>query len=310
MRAVVRAPAIPFVAQIVIGLFDAEQRNPELLVAVEGSRTAWKRPLAAIFDLPGASTDWGWNFDRLDRVGLFVGSPGWKPARHGKIYTVRLARTMTAGFRIADGAVVWRDRGSTFWCTYLPCPDAAEASYSSPGAGGTETLGVRIRSTGSLSGTMTSRVPHLSRDARASIEGFDPRTGRTRWRFAAGRNVALISHQLQPTRLDADTIAIRDAGGKLVALDLRSGSRRPLQPDAHGWCRAEVLYRQSYRYPGTPVGTPSLYAGQPSLFPCTARQRRLPTPRRAARFVGEIGAAAHGLVAWADKTAVHAVPGG
>ena len=134
--------------------------------------------------------------------------------------------------------------------------------------------------------------------------------GRTRWRFAAGRNVALISHQLQPTRLDADTIAIRDAGGKLVALDLRSGSRRPLQPDAHGWCRAEILYRQSYRYPGTPVGTPSLYAGQPSLFPCTARQRRLPTPRRAARFVGEIGAAAHGLVAWADKTAVHAVPEG
>src|SRR5262249_38380855 len=59
-------------------LFDPADTTPELIIATSGEHESWRRPLRAIFTLPGASTDWGWNFDRANRPGLFVGSPGWK----------------------------------------------------------------------------------------------------------------------------------------------------------------------------------------------------------------------------------------
>src|SRR5919201_1461575 len=99
---------------------------------VNNGRVRWRSALRSVFTLPGASSDWGWNFDRANRVSLFVGSPGWKPVKMTPTHFVAdLSRAMTAGFRIDDGAVVWRSRGM-YLCNYLVCPGGSQAGFSGP----------------------------------------------------------------------------------------------------------------------------------------------------------------------------------
>src|SRR5439155_15437899 len=138
-----------------------------------GPRIAWRRPLAAIFPLAGASTDWGWNFERVSRPRLFVGTPGWPPIRRTPArLTFDLSRSMTAGFRIRDGAVVWRTWGS-YLCGYLQCPGVRGGSASSPSDARSDgpSLGVRLRATGTVSAAAgANALPVASRDARARLE--------------------------------------------------------------------------------------------------------------------------------------------
>src|SRR5437016_3628478 len=63
------------------GLYDPGQRKPELLEASRGSSIGWRERLATVFPPAGASTDYGWNFDRYNRLGLFIGGPGWAPLK-------------------------------------------------------------------------------------------------------------------------------------------------------------------------------------------------------------------------------------
>ena len=292
------------------GLYDPGGRKPERLVATRGSRVAWRRPLAAIFPLPGASTDWGWNFDRVSRAGLFVGSPGWAPTRLSRTRaTLDLARSMTAGFRIRDGAVVWRSRGN-YLCTYLPCPGGVEGGTSSVAgarAGG-PSVGVRLRATGTLSGDLRGNsFPVPSRDARARLEGFDPGTGRTRWTFDAGHDPGLLTQVRLPPQVAAGTIVVRDRG-RFAALDLASGRRRRLARSAPGWCRKFSRYKEHAAYQPSSGPPITSYLGQYALFACRADGRRLPVPKRAPAFVGDAGAHVGGLVAWSDLDGVIAVP--
>jgi outer membrane protein assembly factor BamB len=292
------------------GLFDAGGRKPERLVATRGTRLAWRRPLAAIFPLAGASTDWGWNFDRIRRSGLFVGGPGWPPIRRTRHrVTFDLARSMTAGFRIRDGAAVWRSRGS-YLCGYLHCPgmSAGGASTSAASRSGGTSVGVRMRASGTISGDPSGNgLPVASPDARAVLEGFDPSSGRTRWTFDAGHDPGLLTQTRLPPQIAASTIALR-AGGRFVALDLANGRRRPLGPSARAWCMKITQYKEHTPY--QPSGGPPVtsYLGEYALFPCRPDARRLPTPRRAPAFVGDVGARAAGLVAWSDTSGVLASP--
>jgi hypothetical protein len=67
------------------GLYDPGVRDPERLTATRRAKVAWSRPLTAIFRLPGATSDSGWNFGRFEQLGLFVGSVGVTPeVRHGR----------------------------------------------------------------------------------------------------------------------------------------------------------------------------------------------------------------------------------
>jgi putative pyrroloquinoline-quinone binding quinoprotein len=291
-------------------LFDPGRRDPELLVATSGSRVAWRRALREIFPLPGASTDWGWNFDRAGGVGLYIGSPGWRPvSRSGRRLVVDLSRAMTAGFRIGDGAVVWRNRGASYVCNYLPCAGGLPAGFSGPlnASWRGPTVGLRARERGTARGEEGKIQTTLSAGTRTTLEGFDPATGHTRWSFPAGRNVGLITRTLLPPQLGAATIALADAAGQLRAVDLADGSRRALRPSAPAWCRKVVLYEQKVPYT-TANASITTYVGQYALFPCRADGRRRPTPRGIPPYVGAIGASTAGRIAWSDTTAVNAAP--
>jgi hypothetical protein len=104
------------------------------------------------------------------------------------------------------------------------------------------------------------------------------------------------------------TIALLDDHGRVRALDLRSGRRS--RPPATGWCRRDITYRQTVGF-DTEDGTVHEYVGQPGLLPCSATtERRIATPSPVPAFVGAIGAAAAGLVAWTDTGSVFARPAG
>jgi len=289
------------------GLFDPGQRNPEVLLATRAGRVTWRRPLSAVFTLRGASTDWGWNFDRAGRLGLYVGSPGWKPTRLTSTRFVSdLSKAMTAGFRIADGAVAWRSPG-TYMCNFLPCPGGSEAEFSTPAnAGGSSpTVAVRIRASGRISGSFNG-LPVASPSTRVTIEGFDPATGRSKWRYAAGHAAGLVTQRLLPPRIGADSIVL-PRGNRLIALDLLHGSTRPIAPAAGAWCRAPVLYRQRTAYSGANGARLTEYIGQFALFPCTARGGGRATRAAPPSFLSTITARSGGVVAWTDKHGVVAV---
>lgn len=289
------------------GLFDPGDRNPEVLIATNGARVSWRRPLRAVFTLPGASTDWGWNFDRAGRLGLFVGSPGWKPVRLTSTHFVSdLSKAMTAGSRISDGAVAWRSAG-TYMCTYLPCPGGSEVGFSSPitAHGSTPTVALRIRAVGRISGSF-SGLPVASPSTRVTLEGFDPASGHTRWRYAAGHAEGLITQRLLPPRIDANTIVL-PRGNRLVALDLLRGRTRAVAASAAAWCRAPVLYKQREGYQGANGSRLTTYIGQFALYPCTAKGRRRTTRAAPPRFVSAIGVRAENVIAWTDTAGVAAV---
>jgi hypothetical protein len=279
------------------GLYDAGTRNPELLVATRGSTVRWRRPLASIFALGDPSTDWGWNFGRIDALNLFVGSPGWGPLERTKRRVVwDLAREMTAGFRISDGSVVWRVSGARYMCEILPCRGGSLSSYASLDSGASSvTVGVRIRSRGTLTITRGGQ-PQLSPDTRVAIEGFDLASGRTRWSFDLGRNSDVIM-RTQLALAARNSIVVRDARRRLVALDLGDGSTVPMSAAAGAWCRKKIVYANRY-------------AGQDAAFPCTAANRKRSEPRSVPAFIAEIGARVGGLAVWTDTKGLRAAPVG
>jgi outer membrane protein assembly factor BamB len=286
------------------GLYDTGNRSPEALEALRGSRIAWVRPLAKIFPLRGVSTDWGWNFGRIERVGEFVGSVGSHPIRHSPTRSVfDLARTITAGFRIGDGSVVWRSRGTFVVCGVFPCPGDSQAGYSDTKV---ETSGgVRIvvlqRGSGRLTASLKNGKPRfaLSPGTTGKLEGVDPARGRLRWTFASDLDAAVLAGYKVPPLVGPSTVALRRSG-RFVAVNMLNGSAARLPPGP-AWCRTAIVYRLA----GSGGNT---HIGQYSMTPCQAGGGRVEIPARVQPFVGRVGAASTGLVAWSDTTGVFARP--
>jgi len=290
------------------GLFDPGTRSPETILATARGRVAWRLPLSRIFTLPHASSDGGWNFDRYEGQRLFVGSVGTEPTIVGGKATVHLDATMTAGFRIDTGQVAWRTAGLYSCGQPLPCPGRPHTGYSSPGepAGSGRPVGLRLIEHGSATFSINGGTPAISPGATVSIEGFDPATGGTTWSFDAGRNTGLISELLVPARIDEDSIAIRTAAGRLVALDLRTGSTRPISSSTHAWCERSIQYHLTNT--GYFGGRSGLYIGQDALYPCTPDGSRVALPTAVPALVGHIGAVTEAVTAWTDTNAVHGEP--
>lgn len=287
----------PDVREVDEGLRDPGLRRPDYLVAVRGAGTAWKVPLARIFGA-GSSTDYSWDFDRLVQPRLFVGSVGLTPLKITKTYeVVDLAKQVNAGFRISDGSLVWRDRGAILACGPLPCPGQPNSGRPTP----SPFVGLRLRMSGPLRVTSTGTFT-ASRDAKVTLEGFDPATGRTRWSFAAGHSVGLITQQLQPLRTGVARILLRIPSGRYVELDLRTGARHAVARSVPAWCRAAITYRLD-RVGGNRL----LYVGDESLYPCDAAGARTAIPAHVPAFI-ERNSTTSGVVAWADTTGVQAAP--
>jgi hypothetical protein len=291
----------PGIREIGDDLFDSGSRNPDYLIAIYGARTAWRVPLAGIFGA-GSSSDYGWNFDRLAKPRLFIGSVGFTPLKVTKTFeVVDLAKQVNAGFRISDGSLVWRNRGAILVCSLLPCPGQPAGDLSTPG----RFVGLRLRMTGTITVTFTETFTP-SRDATATLEGFDPASGRTIWTFDAGHSIGLLSFQLQPPQTGATRIVLRTPSGNYVDLDLRTGARHAVARTTPAWCRGSITYPESvpYRTAGHRL---TVYVGQASVYPCDAGGSRTAIPAHVPSFIA-VGSTTNGVVAWSDTTGVIAVP--
>jgi hypothetical protein len=289
-------------------LYDTGQRNPELLVATSGADIAWRRPLADIFSLAGASTDWGWTFQRLSRDGVFVGSPGAPPVRRtSSAMTSNLAHTMTAGFRINNGDVVWQDSGSFYLCELIRCPGAGVTPGSVTDRG--PSLGVRLRAHGLLRVRLGgAEGMSLSRGAHGVLEGFDPATGRTTWRFDAGRNVGLLTYTKLPALTGRTQVLLSDAAGHKVLLDLATG--HTTKPDTHtdAWCRDDTTYHLRKRPYGAVGDAPQKYVGEDARYRCDSRGHRSADPTHPSAELVQALPTAAGERVWSGPNGVFAVP--
>jgi outer membrane protein assembly factor BamB len=214
-------------------LFDAGGRSPEHLVATRGTSILWTKRLSTIFAAGWASSDNGWNFERNDRLGLFVGSVGPRLLSHsGSRCTLDLSTMKTVAFAIRDGAVAWRRPGFFACGAAVACPGDPQHGFDAPiaPAAAAASVGVRLVLTGLFTGNGTSH-PVLSPNARAVLQGFDPATGRTRWSFDAGRDPGLLTNEAPPPQVAHDAVVLRRSG-RLFAVDLRDGATRALPATA------------------------------------------------------------------------------
>lgn len=279
-------------------LFDPDTRKPEKLVAVNDGSVAWTRPFANVFPQPGMSTDYGWDFDRVPAVGLFVGSVGAKPVSITKTSMITsLSRNMTAGFRISDGTAVWRDAGSLYACNQpLPCPGTRGVGYRPP------TTGLRLRAMGTIRSRLSS-TPNLSPGTDVKVEGFDLATGKTLWSYDVGRDISLLAQT--PPLLGPYVVALPSPRDGTVALNLASGTHSLVRAGAVTWCQSTVTYKTQVGWQDLNGKIQYLRVGQQAIKPCRVSGAPVAIPKTVPGFVGTV---VDGLTVWSGPDKVTAAP--
>jgi outer membrane protein assembly factor BamB len=279
-------------------LYDLGTRKPEMFAAVNASKVSWQQPLASVFTIPGASTDNGWNFDRVPKVGLFVGSVMGAPISSTATSAVfDVSKTMTAGIRISDGTATWRDSGTQYACSELPCPgmtqrSAGTTTYHPP------TQGLRLRLRGIVKASK-SGSPTFT-DFNVILEGFALQSGKSLWSYDAGPARSLLESTSLP-QLAENTVVI-PVNKKLTALDVQTGSRTAIPAGANAWCQKPTRYTTDVPDGNSPTTS---YQGDDALFPCRPSGAAIAIPKTVPRFVGPM---LNGVVAWSDADKVVARP--
>lgn len=280
-----------------------------MVVATTGARVLWEQPLSRLFAGRALSTDWGWNFERVERAGLYVGSVGSRfPSPAGQENTIELSGGSTSGIAITDGAVRWRNPGSFYACGLFPCPGSARHSTDDGRAAvNGATVGVSLRPSGKAAFDPDRPLapPRLSADATLTIEGFDVRSGRTLWRFRADPRFVVTQTYAQTA---TSTVVVRDERGRLTALDLRSGASRHVAGSMPAWCRKSLRYTDLPGWTAPGGKRVTSYVGQDALTPCTADGKPRSAPVTVPRFVADFGAAAGGSAFWSGVKGVGAAP--
>ena len=290
------------------GLFDAGARSPETLVAASGPTVGWAGPLARMYSMAGESTDNGWNLDRINQIGLFVGSVGGPAASQTANKAVLdLSKTMTAGFRISNGSVVWTDNGTTYLCSILPCPGATLTASSGAGAGDSAGphVGLRIRGAGTITETRGNPTPTPSPGLRATLEGFDPASGRTTWTFDITSDIGLVTQSQLPPRVGQTEIILPGKAGVPVEVDLATGAERPVPAGTVAWCETPTTFKENPGYQASNGQVINDYTGNYAVLPCGPDQHQASDPAQAPAFVGP---AVDGLVIWSEPNKVVAAP--
>jgi hypothetical protein len=134
-----------------------------------------------------------------------------------------------------------------------------------------------------------------------TVEGFALRTGTTLWSFDAGPSQPLLENASLPA-LAENTIVVKGADRKLVALNLGNGARTPVPRGATAWCAKSTRYTTDVPDGRSPTTS---YQGDDALFPCGTTGAAATTPRTVPRFVGP---ALDGLIAWSEAHQVVARP--
>jgi hypothetical protein len=258
------------------GLSDLLVRNPEQIAVIRKGKIVWKHRLSDIFE-DDRSTDFGWDFEKTNKSGLFVGSVGWDALRRMTgVMTIPLpAASITAGFRSSDGAALWKDLGSQ-----LHCGDTL--AIPMPAGSDTPDYPVRCRYSGSVTVTRGGSEQPVTTDLFVTIERFDPVTGKTIWSAPVGDAPSLLnaaSEGAQPAQLDDHSVVVATRHGSVV-LDLNNGRTRATTSTDVAWCRSgpTVKYHIAQFYDGVAywdrlgdqLATPCNASGGPARYQPTA----------------------------------------
>ena len=244
------------------GLVGLIGRDPEKLARVVDGKVAWRLRLDRAFP-KGSSTDYGWNFTYREEEDLFVGSVGGGITRNGRgeITASRLSKSGVAGIDAATGKVRWRARGS------LCLDDRIGDDH--------ETGNVRCRDTGIGRVSPGSQRYRWSK-LHATVEGFDPRTGKATWSLDVGPGKKRPFEGREVVYAGPGTVAVRTHDGPVV-LDLQDGSRRaPVEGEVFTCLKEKTFaYEEGYSFSDR---VEFERRGTGVVAPCDARGKAVDAP--------------------------------
>jgi hypothetical protein len=195
------------------GLVDNGLRAPqqEAIALLRDGNVEWRHTVSALFG-PGATTDNGWSFHYSPTADVYVGSVG-VPYRGS--FTDRdtdLERYWTVGLDGSTGKVLWTDKGSSAFCSPFSDTDEDSEIFVRCRQSGRQQL--RLTDNGDVSATHTK--------LRSTVEGLDPRTGKTTWSVDMGSSDMLYGSDVKLPMASPTAIALKTADGTQV-VDFASG---------------------------------------------------------------------------------------
>lgn len=271
-------PGIQRLMSVTPGLYESSG-GPSALVDVHTpGGTDWGQRVSALFGA-GYDPNYGWTFDRFGAVD--AGSVG-RASTGGN--TVALDTSKTVGLASATGKRLWSDRGAfeCFGVDGLPGPWLC-------------------RLTGTATATPSGEIT-ASADATLTLEGFDPATGRIRWRVPTGHNEIAAMLRGDIALADAHHLLVRSPQGHEQMVDLRSGATSNPAPDQVFWCAHANQFKIN-----PPLGISGAQrVGSSRYSPCNAAGHTVATVPSTS-----LPAIAHaaGMRVWASPSGLDAVRG-
>jgi len=252
--------------------------RPSAIVGVRTpGGTAWGQRVAVLFGA-GYDPDYGWNFDSFGSVE--AGSVGRAPVGHD---TIALDTAKTVGLSASTGKRLWSDRGAfeCFGVDGLPGP-------------------WMCRLTGTATATASGNLT-VSKNATLTLEGFDPLTGRVRWRVAASRGEVAALLRGDVAVADTNHLLVRTPQGNERVVNLRSGTTTSPTPRQVFWCAHANFFTIN-----PPLGIGAQRVGASLYSPCDATGRAVTAaPSTAVPAIAQ----AAGMRVWASPSGLEAIGG-
>jgi outer membrane protein assembly factor BamB len=277
-----------------LGLTDNGLRDgKERLGRVDGKKVLWSVSTTARFGAT-ASTDSGWNFAASADESVIWGSVGVKSGRQG---TIDESALRTVGFDAETGKVLWSVPATSSFCRSWTNEDAGDSDA--------DDTPVRCAGTGLLRYTKKGKV--TADGFSASLQGFDPHTGKTSWSVPLGDDTTLFEDAAVPLAGEQQ-IAVQTASGPAV-VDLTSGQTRAVGAGEEFVCRTSASVKY---YRGVTYGAQTVYdrrgGSLATLCDVTGKRIEAPIPASLLAVAGQkIGATVvvagkHGVSGWSPVT--------
>ncbi|MEU4626924.1 hypothetical protein AB0G04_44005 [Actinoplanes sp. NPDC023801] len=180
----------------------------------------------------GFSTDNGWTWQHFPADGVFAGSVFGPVKRTATTVDIDLgAQSASAGLDERTGAVLWRSPGTIIGCAEN-IPLRADP------------VRCRVRGRGHF---VVEPPASTFEGLDVALEGFDPRTGQTRWSVPAGRSEQLVG-QLRRAAVAGDHTVVAELVGGSRMIDLTDGTVTVPAETAVFWClsQARFFFREGH----------------------------------------------------------------